>query len=228
MRGGRRSRARRAVSAAPTRRRVRSAPKKPAARKRPTAPKAPESIKKRIEDIIAARTVGSKPKRTPAQRPKPPAAKKKAAPKPKKAAPKKTAAKKKAPSRPPLPPGVAKGGRYYDNPVTGEPMYQPPMPKGVPGRAQIMAMPAPINLVTGRPERGTISIPSRTPAATPAAPTPAASAPTPPVVRPTDGVQSESFESRYVNWLASKPVEPRRPGGMGAASKKYQARRKNY
>ena len=295
MRGGRRSRARRAVSAAPTRRRVRSAPKpkattrratpvvpsrssslippdimkkiqermkpapkkapvkkakpavskktaapkktvarkrptapKPAARKRPSAPKVPESIKKRIEDIIAARAVGSKPKRTPAQRPKPPAAKKKAAPK--KTAPKKTAVKKKAPSRPPLPPGVAKGGRYYDNPVTGEPMYQPPMPKGVPGRAQIMAMPAPINLVTGQEERSILSTLNRTPAATPAAPTPAAPAPTPPVVRPTDqaSIQPGSFESRYVNWLASKPVEPRRPGGMGAASKKYQARRKKY
>ena len=58
--------------------------------------------------------------------------------------------------------------------------------------------------------------------------TPAPQSPTPPVVRPTDGVQSGSFESRYVNWLASKPVEPRRPGGMGAASKKYQARRKKY
>ena len=220
---------------------------KPAARKRPTAPKVPESIQKRIEDAIAARAVGSKPKRTPAQRPKPTATKKKAAPKksaPKKAAPKKTAAKKKALSRPPLPPGVAKGGRYYDNPVTGEPMYQPPMPKGVPGRVRIMAMPAPINLVTGQAERSMLSTLSRTPAATQAAPTPAAPAstpaapaptpaapaPTPPVVRPTDQapVQSGSFESRYVNWLASKPVEPRRPGGMGAASKKYQARRKKY
>ena len=236
------------------RRRVRSAPKKPAARKRPTAPKVPESIKKRIEDIIAARTVGSKPKRTPAQKPKPAAAKKKAAPK--KTAPKKTAAKKKSPSRPPLPPGVAKGGRYYDNPVTGEPMYQPPMPKGVPGRVRIMAMPAPINLVTGQTERPTIGgpysdkLPSGQPivygdltdgmspsirANLPSAIDPGkrelsldSTAPTPPVVRLTDGVQSGSFESRYVNWLASKPVEPRRPGGMGAASKKYQARRKKY
>ena len=120
MRGGRRSRIRKSVSAAPTRRRVRSAPKpksptrrvsaptipadimkqiqeriqslpkkapakktkpaapkkaaapkKTAARKLPTAPKVPESIKKRIEDAISARAVGSKPKRTPAQRPKP-------------------------------------------------------------------------------------------------------------------------------------------------------------
>lgn len=208
--------------------RKKPSPPKPVARKRPTAPKVPESIQKRIEDIIAARTVGSRPDRIPTKRPKPAVAKKKAAPKPKKAAPKKTAAKKKAPSRPPLPPGVAKGGRYYDNPVTGEPMYQPPMPNVGPGRVQSMVMPDPINLVTGRPERGTISIPSRTTAAIPAAPTPAAPAPTPPVVRPTDGVQSGSFESRYVNWLASKPTKPRRPGGMGAASKKYQARRKKY
>ena len=40
-----------------------AAPKKTAARKLPTAPKVPESIKKRIEDAISARAVGSKPKR---------------------------------------------------------------------------------------------------------------------------------------------------------------------
>ena len=37
-----------------------------------------------------------------------------------------------------------------------------------------------------------------------------------------------SFESDYIDWLESRPTAPRRPGGMGAASKKYQARRKKY
>jgi hypothetical protein len=297
---GRRSRARKTaakeepiVRVAPTRR-SRAKVRRPS---RPVTPKIPESVQKRIEEMIASGRMKAPapkkpvPKKTVAKKAAPKSAisrgrrtgdkiiaglassrrgktvkgnpflmgKSKAAPKKtvtKKAAPKKAAAKKKAPSRPPLPSGIAKGGRYYDNPVTGDPMYQPPIPKGVPGRAQIMAMPAPINLVTGQTERPPIGVPysDKLPSGQPIvygdlkdgmspsirANLPSAidpgkrelsldsTAPTPPVVRPTDGVQSGSFESRYVNWLASKPTEPRRPGGMGAASKKYQARRKKY
>jgi len=104
-------------------------------------------------------------------------------------------------------------------------MYQPPMPKGVPGRVRIMATPDPINLVTGRPERSILSTLSKTPAATPAAPTPAVSAPTPPVVRPTAG----SFESRYIDWLESKPKPPSmRPQTTGRKGVLYKKKKAQY
>ena len=214
---------------------------KPVARKRPTAPKVPESIQKRIEDIIAARTVGSKPKRIPAQRPKPPAAKKRAAPK-KKAAPKKTADSSsfvlKVPKRDysgfegtPGSGRVSSGTTVFDryDPETDTYYgtiggFAGPIPTSVKGSEVGETFKknwAAANKGYTPPAQQTL--PQRT-----SSQTPAPQSPTPPVVRPTDGVQSGSFESRYVNWLASKPVEPRRPGGMGAASKKYQARRKKY
>ena len=52
----------------------------------------------------------------------------------------------------PLPEGVQSGGRYYKNPVTGDPMYQPPMPKLPDGMMGAQVMPTPINLNTGKPE----------------------------------------------------------------------------
>ena len=53
------------------------------------------------------------------------------------------------PTKPSLPEGVAPGGKFYDHPVTGDPMYQPPMPgNGI--RAQVL--PIPINLRTGKAE----------------------------------------------------------------------------
>ena len=56
-----------------------------------------------------------------------------------------------------LPEGVAPGGRFYDDPITGDPMYQPPMPSnGI--RAQVL--PTPINLRTGKPVDLDISLPS--------------------------------------------------------------------
>jgi len=59
--------------------------------------------------------------------------------------------------KPSLPEGVAPGGRFYDDPITGDPMYQPPMPgDGI--RAQVL--PAPINLRTGKPVDLDISLPS--------------------------------------------------------------------
>ena len=51
--------------------------------------------------------------------------------------------------------------RTYTNPVSGDRMYQPPMPTVGRGRVQPMVMPTPINLTTGKPERMTISEPSR-------------------------------------------------------------------
>jgi hypothetical protein len=52
-------------------------------------------------------------------------------------------------------------------------------------------------------------------------------APTPPATQQQTG--GGSFESAYVDWLQSKPSgPPRRPKGMGAASKSYQAKRKKY
>lgn len=37
-----------------------------------------------------------------------------------------------------------------------------------------------------------------------------------------------SFESEYIDWLKSKPTQPRRPKGMGAASKSYQKANREY
>lgn len=51
-----------------------------------------------------------------------------------------------------LPPGVEPGGRYFTDPITGNPMYQPPMPEGRPGFAQPMVMPPAIDLTTGQPK----------------------------------------------------------------------------
>ncbi len=51
--------------------------------------------------------------------------------------------------------------RTYTNPVSGDRMYQPPMPTVGQSRVQPMVMPTPINLTTGKPERLMISEPSR-------------------------------------------------------------------
>ena len=50
-----------------------------------------------------------------------------------------------------LPPGVKPGGRYFTDPITGNPMYQPPMPDVGPGQMQAMVMPPAIDLTTGKP-----------------------------------------------------------------------------
>jgi hypothetical protein len=55
------------------------------------------------------------------------------------------------PTRPDLPEGVAPGGFYFDDPVTGDPMYAPPMPKYGEGMSGAQVMPMPINLNTGKP-----------------------------------------------------------------------------
>ena len=51
--------------------------------------------------------------------------------------------------------------RNYTNPVSGDRMYQLPMPTVGRGQVQAMVMPTPINLTTGKPERLMISEPSR-------------------------------------------------------------------
>ena len=56
-----------------------------------------------------------------------------------------------ATARLPLPEGVAPGGRYYDDPITGDPMYGPPMPQYGEGMVGAAVMPPAINLNTGRP-----------------------------------------------------------------------------
>ena len=53
------------------------------------------------------------------------------------------------------PEGVTPGGEYYDDPITGNRMYQPPMPKRSPGTSGIQAMPTPIDLTTGKPKEFT-------------------------------------------------------------------------
>lgn len=54
-------------------------------------------------------------------------------------------------SSPSLPEGVAPGGRYYDDPITGDPMYGPPMPQYGEGMVGAAVMPPAVNLNTGRP-----------------------------------------------------------------------------
>mgnify|MGYP003115853653 CR=1 FL=1 len=51
-----------------------------------------------------------------------------------------------------LPKGVTSGGKYYNDPITGNRMYQPPMPKRRPGTMGAQVMPAPIDLTTGKPK----------------------------------------------------------------------------
>ena len=51
-----------------------------------------------------------------------------------------------------LPPGVAPGGKHYNDPITGNPMYQPPMPTDAPGQYMAQVMPRPIDLTTGEPQ----------------------------------------------------------------------------
>ncbi len=51
----------------------------------------------------------------------------------------------------PLPEGVDPGGNYFIDPITGDPMYQPPMPTLAPGELGASVMPTPINLKTGKP-----------------------------------------------------------------------------
>jgi|DEB0MinimDraft_10_1074344.scaffolds.fasta_scaffold00020_44 hypothetical protein len=51
----------------------------------------------------------------------------------------------------PAPTAVKSGGRYYTDPVTGNSMYQPPMPKAPPRMMIPQVMPTPIDLTTGKP-----------------------------------------------------------------------------
>jgi len=194
---------------------------KPVARRKPAVqpvrkPKPPEltsEVQKRIQEALADLNIGGsrQPKRRAAPKPPP---KRKTTPRKtvaKKAAPKKTVAKKK-PVKSKLPEGVRSGGKTYTNPVSGDKMYQPPMPTVGRGQVQAMVMPTPINLTTGKPERMFLSEPTAPRATT--------------AQQQTGG---GSFESAYVDWLQSKPSgPPRRPKGMGAASKSYQAKRKKY
>ena len=78
-----------------------------------------------------------------------------------------------------LPPGVDPGGTYYKDPVTGNPMYGPPMPSVPPGMAQAQVMPTPIDLSTGETISSSIPV-NGAPAAPPtppAQPTPLKGAP---------------------------------------------------
>ena len=120
------------------------------------------------------------------------------------------------PTKPSLPKGVAPGGRFYDDPITGDPMYQPPMPgNGI--RAQVL--PPPINLRTGKPVDISISLPSSptptprpvepvletTPAPTP---TPApAPAPTPTPAPPAPPSAAELNAARQAFLQAMDPLQ---------------------
>jgi hypothetical protein len=53
--------------------------------------------------------------------------------------------------QPGLPEGIDPGGQYYTDPITGNQMYQPPMPSAPPGMMIPQVMPRPIDLTTGQP-----------------------------------------------------------------------------
>ena len=60
--------------------------------------------------------------------------------------------------QPGLPEGIDPGGQYYTDPITGNQMYQPPMPTLAPGMAGAQVMPTPIDLTTGQPVDTSIPI----------------------------------------------------------------------
>ena len=94
-----------------------------------------EKFKKEVEPIIGAVSDGRLDDYSPPSKPRPPVDTPKFS----------------------LPEGVLPGGKFYDDPITGDPMYQPPMPgNGI--RAQVL--PTPINLRTGKPVDLDISLPS--------------------------------------------------------------------
>ncbi len=90
-------------------------------------------------------------------------------------------------------------------------------------------MPTPINLTTGRPEQGRI-LKSQVPTGRGTVPDDYdyGSKPTAPQPPATQQQTGGSFESAYIDWMESKPTPPRRPKGMGAASKKYQKANRDY
>ena len=53
--------------------------------------------------------------------------------------------------QPDLPEGIDPGGQYFTDPVTGNQMYQPPMPSAPPGMMISQVMPPSIDLTTGQP-----------------------------------------------------------------------------
>ena len=54
------------------------------------------------------------------------------------------------------------------------------------------------------------------------------SKPTAPQIPATQQQTGGSFEAAYIDWMESEPTPPRRPKGMGAASKKYQKANRDY
>jgi len=53
--------------------------------------------------------------------------------------------------QPGLPEGIDPGGHYFTDPITGNQMYQPPMPTLAPGMMGAQVMPPSIDLTTGQP-----------------------------------------------------------------------------
>ena len=66
-----------------------------------------------------------------------------------------------APAEISLPEGVTPGGKYYNDPITGNRIYQPPMPKLPPGMMGAQVMPAPIDLTTGKEVRQELPVPPK-------------------------------------------------------------------
>ena len=62
-----------------------------------------------------------------------------------------------------LPEGVMPGGKYYNDPITGNRIYQPPMPKLPSGTSGIQVMPLPIDLTTGKEVRQELPDPYKKP-----------------------------------------------------------------
>jgi len=249
MRGGRRSRSKKTaakeepiVRVAPTRR-SRAKVRRPSP---PVTPKIPESVQKRIEEMMASGRMKAPttPRKT---TPRKPTARKKPVP-PKVTRPKPVARRKPAvqPVRKPKPPELTSevqkriqealadlnigGSRQPKRRAAPKP---PPKRKTTP-RKTVAKKAAPkkpdfdiTEIRSPSWARDEYLTEKPTTAEASSSQSTAPQAPTPPATQQQTG--GGSFESAYVDWLQSKPSgPPRRPKGMGAASKSYQAKRKKY
>ncbi len=249
MRGGRRNRSRKTaakeepiVRVAPTRR-SRAKVRRPSP---PVTPKIPESVQKRIEEMIASGRMKAPAPKKPA--PKKTVAKKKPVP-PKATRPKPVARRKPAvqpvrkkpttKKKPQTTTGsfggtgivMSESARKEQEAIKNSPLYSEVQSanralnkyvKEKHGNSENSAQSDP---VYQKMVKDLFALQDRAAGAFSSQST-APQAPTPPATQQQTG--GGSFESDYIDWLESRPTAPRRPKGMGAASKSYQAKRKKY
>ena len=119
----------------------------------------------------------------------------------------------------PLPEGVQSGGRYYKNPVTGAPMYQPPMPDLPEGMVGAQVMPPAINLDTGKPEGITLLGDKPTPVTPPATTAPEPTPKPKSVDTSRASVVDAMIASRGKPVSAKSAIQSYKDTLLGAASK---------